>query len=118
MHEASIVAELLRIATEECKKNGYNKINSIKLLIGRATGVMKDALLFAFNILKEDTLAKDAELIIEEVPVRVQCKDCGTEFTSDENYIIFECPQCGSFSISILSGKELNISEMEVSNEN
>lgn len=115
MHEASIVTELLRIASDECSKNGYTKIDSIKVIVGRATGVMTDALLFAFNVLKEDTLAKEANLIIEEIPVRGVCKDCGKEFESNENYLIFECPSCGSFSVNIISGKELNITEMEVS---
>ncbi|MCS7163754.1 MAG: hydrogenase maturation nickel metallochaperone HypA [Thermodesulfovibrio sp.] len=115
MHEASIIAELLRIASDECIKNGFSKIDSIKVVVGRATGVMTDALLFAFNILKEDTPAKEASLIIEEVPVRGVCKDCGNEFESNENYLIFECPRCGSFSVILLSGKELNITEMEVS---
>lgn len=118
MHEASIANELINIAVSECNKNGFSKIESIKVIIGRATGVMTDALFFAFNVLKEGTIAEKASLIIEEVPVRGICKDCEKEFESNENYLIFECPGCGSFSINLISGKELNITEMEVSNEN
>ncbi|MDI1472528.1 MAG: hydrogenase maturation nickel metallochaperone HypA [Thermodesulfovibrio sp.] len=115
MHEASIAYELLNIAVNECSKNGYSKIETIKVVIGRATGVVPQALLFAFNVLKEDTIAKNANLIIEEAPVKGFCKDCKNEFENDENYILFECPNCGSFSINLISGKELNIKEMEVS---
>ncbi|GAB6182443.1 hydrogenase maturation nickel metallochaperone HypA/HybF [Thermodesulfovibrio hydrogeniphilus] len=118
MHEASIAIQLLNIAVAECQKNGYNKIDSIKVIVGRATGVMTDALLFAFNVLKDGTPASEATLIIEEVPVRGICKDCKNEFQSNENYLIFECPNCGNLSIDLISGKELNIIEMEVSNEN
>ncbi len=118
MHEASIATELLNIAVQECAKNGYNKIESIKVIVGRATGIMTDALLFAFNVLKEGTPAEKANLIIEEIPVRGVCKECGKEFESNENYLIFECPYCGSLSIKLISGKELNITEMEVNNEN
>ncbi len=117
MHEASIVSQLLHIAIAECEKNGYKKIDSIKVTIGRATGIMIDALLFAFNVLKEGTLASDSSLIVEEIPVRAMCNDCGEKIESNENYIIFECPKCGSFSINLISGKELNITEMEVSDE-
>lgn len=115
MHEASIAYELLNIAVNECAKNGYSKIETIKVVIGRATGVVPQALLFAFNVLKEDTIAKNANLIIEETPVKGFCKDCNNEFENNENYILFECPNCGSFSINLISGKELNIKEMEVS---
>lgn len=118
MHEASIATELLNIAVQECLRNGYSKIDSIRVIIGRATGVMSDALLFAFNVLKDGTPAEKANLIIEEIPVRGVCNDCEREFESNENYIIFECPNCGSFSVKLISGKELNITEMEVSNEN
>jgi len=115
MHEASIAYELLNLAVNECYKNGYSKIETIKVLIGRATGVVPQALLFAFNALKEDTIAKNANLIIEETPVKGVCNDCKKEFESNENYILFECPNCGSFSVNLISGKELNITEMEVS---
>lgn len=118
MHEASIATELINIAVKECAKNGYSKIESIKVSVGRATGIMTDALLFAFNVLKEGTVAEKANLIIEEIPVKIVCKDCGKNFESNENYLLFECPHCGSFSINLISGKELNITEMEVSNEN
>ncbi|MCX7988713.1 MAG: hydrogenase maturation nickel metallochaperone HypA [Thermodesulfovibrio sp.] len=118
MHEASIATELIKIAVSECDRSGFTKIDSIKVIVGRATGVMTDALLFAFNVLKEGTPAEKANLIIEEIPVRGICRDCGKDFESNENYLIFECPSCGSFSINLISGKELNITEMEVSNEN
>lgn len=118
MHEASIASELINIAINECNKNGYTKIQSIKVLIGRATGVMSDALLFAFDVLKENTPAQEAKLIIEEIPVKGICKDCGKEFESNAPYIVVVCPFCGSFSLQITAGKELNITEMEVSNEN
>jgi len=114
MHETSIASELLNIAINECSKNGYSKIQTIKVIIGRATGVMPDALLFAFDILKENTSAENAQLIIEEIPVRGVCKDCGKEFESNEPYIVVACPVCGSFSLEITAGKELNITEMEV----
>lgn len=117
MHEASIASELLKIAVDECNKNGYTRINSIKVLIGKASGVMPDALLFAFNILKEGTPAKNAELIIEEIPVKAICNDCGRSFETEVSYLVVECPFCGSFSLKIESGKELNITEMEVSDE-
>ncbi len=118
MHEASIANELLSLAIKECKNNGYNRIESIKINVGRATGIMTDALLFAFNVLKEGSIADKAILIIEEIPVSGICKDCGNRFESNENYLIFECPNCGSFSTELVSGKELNITEMEVSDEN
>ena len=45
MHEASIALSVLEIAVDNCRKAGYNRIESIRLKIGRASGIMTDALL-------------------------------------------------------------------------
>ena len=45
MHEASIALSVLEIAVDKCRKAGYNRIELIRLKIGRASGIMPDALL-------------------------------------------------------------------------
>ena len=69
MHEASIALSVLEIAVDNCRKAGYNRIESVRLKIGRASGIMPDALLFAFNAVKADTIAAEASVIIDEIPV-------------------------------------------------
>ncbi len=114
MHEASIILNVLDIARQNCEKEGYSRIDSVSLRIGRAAGVMPDALYFAFEAFKGDTLASEATLKIEEVPVGGTCKKCGGDFTAEEKYL-FSCPLCGSENIEIKSGRELDIVELEVS---
>jgi hydrogenase nickel incorporation protein HypA/HybF len=113
MHEVSIALSLLERVIEECQGKGYSRVNSIRVDIGRASGIMPDALSFSFNAIKTDTIAADAELIINEVPLRAQCMDCQSEFASEETYI-FMCPACGSITFSVISGRELDITEIEV----
>lgn len=114
MHEASIAASLLEIVSSQCKRSGYRKIESIHLKIGRASGIMTDALVFAFEALKEDSLAKEAVLEIEEVPVSGHCFDCNNTFTTEEEYIL-GCPRCGGGSFRMTGGRELDVIDMEVS---
>jgi hydrogenase nickel incorporation protein HypA/HybF len=45
MHEVSIAQGLLEIAVDNCKKQGYQKIDSIKVKIGKASGIVPDSLL-------------------------------------------------------------------------
>jgi hydrogenase nickel incorporation protein HypA/HybF len=113
MHEASIVAGLLDIVSGQCKKSGYRKIESIHLKIGRASGIMTDALVFAFEALK-DGLAKEAVLQIEEVPVSGHCFDCNNTFATEQEYILV-CPLCGGGSFRMTGGRELDVVDMEVS---
>ncbi len=65
MHEVSIAQSLLKIAVDNCKKEGYKGIEIIKVKIGRASGIMPDALSFAFDAVKIGTIAEKATLNID-----------------------------------------------------
>lgn len=114
MHEASIALSIIKKAEEHCLGAGYGKITAVKIKIGRASGVMPGALCFAFEALKPSTLAEGALLEIDEIPVAGLCRACGDDFTSGEAYVFF-CPSCESPEIEIRSGREMDITELEVS---
>jgi hydrogenase nickel incorporation protein HypA/HybF len=113
MHEVSIALSLLDIATEYCKREGYSGIESIKIRVGRASGVMPEALLFAFDAVKIGTIAEKANLMIDEIPVSGFCNSCNSEFSVQEAYIL-SCPRCGDTLFRLETGRELDIQEMEV----
>jgi len=113
MHEVSIAQGLLDIVTENCKKQGYKGVESIKVKIGKAAGIVPDALFFAFESMKGDTIAEKASLIIDEIPISGFCNGCNSNFTVDDAYVIC-CPKCNSLSIRVDTGRELNVDEMEV----
>ena len=113
MHETSIVINILETVTTQCRRDGYKKINSIRLKIGKASHILADSLQFAFEIIREDTIAKDAELIIETIPLTARCKSCSHEFDTSQQ-LVFECPACTSKSFEIISGYEMEIVDMEV----
>ena len=114
MHEVSIAQGLLEIAIDNCTKRGYKRIDLIKARVGRASGVVADSLLFAFEALKVDTIAEKAILDIEEIPVGGFCENCKKHFTVEEAFVV-SCPVCGKNSFRLETGRELNIDEMEVS---
>jgi len=113
MHEVSIALGLLDLATEYCEKQGYKRIESIKVKIGRASGVLTESLLFAFDAAKIDTIAEKATLIVEEIPISGFCDSCKSNFTVEDAYVV-SCPSCGGTSLRVETGRELNIAEMDV----
>ena len=113
MHEASIAISLLDIAEQYCKKEGYKGIESIVVKIGKDSGVMPEALLFAFDAVKLGTLAQNAHLTIKEIPVSGFCSSCKNSFTVEEAFILC-CPKCGDTSFRLDSGRELDIVELDV----
>src|ERR1700690_697161 len=100
MHELSIAESLLEIALENCRNQGFGRIGSIKVQVGKASGVMPDALLFGFNALKEGTVADQAVLEVEEVPLAGHCNDCGKDFVTEESYVL-SCPHCDGFAYTL-----------------
>jgi len=113
MHEVSVALSLLDSAGKYCKKEGYQGIESITVKIGKASGVMPEALLFAFDAVKQGTLAENAHLTIEEIPVSGYCHHCMKSFSVDEQFVLC-CPNCGGTEIRLDSGRELHIVELDV----
>lgn len=114
MHEASIALSIIDIVQAKCMEEGYNTVDSIRLRIGRAAGILPDALVFAFDASKETTIAKNAKLVIESVPVGGTCNTCKKEFEAPENALyVLSCPHCGSLSYEITRGREMEILDME-----
>ena len=113
MHEASIVQSLLELAEDYCKLNNYTKIKSMKIRVGALSGVMPEAMDFAYEAMKPGTMAEDASLIIETVIAQGVCSECAKVFEVDGPYML-ECPECGSFGFTVTKGRELELSEMEV----
>lgn len=113
MHEASIALSILDTIIGQCRQQGYQTINSVKLRIGSAAGIFPDALQFAFDIAKNETIAKDAVLIIEQVLLGGICRSCDRRFEIEE-YPALSCPHCHGYSLQIDQGFEMNIVEMDV----
>lgn len=112
MHELSIVASLFEILEEKAKEKKAKKILSVKLKVGALSGVIPEFLETAFNIYKEDTIAAESKLEIEEIPLKIRCQRCGTEIVKDD--FVFFCEKCESRELKTLSGTELLLEKIEV----
>lgn len=110
MHELSIAQSLLEILEQEAKARGAAKVTRVKLRIGALSGVVREALEFAFEVASGGTVAEGASLEIEEVPVRIRCPRCGV-LEQEGPFLV--CPRCGEVGV-LLSGRELEIDSMEI----
>lgn len=113
MHEVSIMAQTLEIALENAYNQSAKKIHRLKMRIGAMSGVVPEALTFAFDVVTEGTIAEGAKLEIEIVPVICYCLHCQIEFQPLD--LFYECPQCLSLSNKIIAGREIELTSLEVS---
>jgi hydrogenase nickel incorporation protein HypA/HybF len=113
MHELSIAMSMIEMATEETAKHGGTKVDAVHLKLGRLSGVVKDALLFSWEVACEGTALQGSRLVIEDLPVIVYCRQCDQERTLNEINAMF-CPVCASPAPDIRQGKELEVRALEI----
>ncbi|HYT88461.1 MAG TPA: hydrogenase maturation nickel metallochaperone HypA [Gemmataceae bacterium] len=112
MHELSIALSLIDLVIEEAERRGCGVV-AIHLKLGALSGVVKEALLSAYDLAREGTVAEGAALIIEEVRVVAYCPTCAAEriLTSPQE---MRCPACGGPTPTIISGRELEVFALEI----
>lgn len=112
MHELAITQSVLDIALEHAQNFDATKITRINLVIGEMSGVVDECVRFYFDFISKDTIASEAALSFERVPIKARCRNCDTTFPLSE--FDWTCPNCQSSSIEIVAGRELYIDSIEV----
>jgi hydrogenase nickel incorporation protein HypA/HybF len=112
MHELAITQSILGIALDEAAKRNVSRVISIKISIGDFSGVIPQLIQEYYNIASKGTVAENAKLILERVPITISCLSCGTESTVLMTSV--KCPECGSDQIKLLTGREFYVNSLEV----
>ncbi len=112
LHELSICQSMLRIVEATMKEHPEATLKKVFLEIGKGSTIEPVLLKDAFEIVTFDGPYKGTELVIDEIPLVGRCRECDGTFEYEE--IALGCPSCGSRAISIESGLELNIKELEI----
>jgi hydrogenase nickel incorporation protein HypA/HybF len=116
MHEMGIAMEIVDIAKASIPEDMQGaRVRRVNLQVGKLSAIVANSLRFCFDLVIKGTPLEGAELAIEEVPVVARCKDCQTQWTVTEP--VFTCKICRSGAIDILSGRELDITSIEIEDE-
>jgi hydrogenase nickel incorporation protein HypA/HybF len=113
MHELSIAMSIVEMAQEEAEQRGGVQVTAIHLKLGALSGVVKEALLSAFEMACDDTPLSGARLVIEEVPVVVFCPTCQAQRPLS-SVQLFCCAECGTPAGDVVQGKELEVVALEI----
>ncbi len=111
----SIAQSIVETVLDEAGKAKAGRVVKVTLKIGALAGIMPDSLLFCFELLTRATIAAHAELAIITVPITAQCTRCKSSFTIRQNH--YRCSECGSQDIELRSGRELQIAQLEIDDE-
>ena len=109
MHEMSITQGIIEI----CEKYaGGRRVLSLDVEIGELSNVVPEAVEFCFEACSAGTLLEGAHMNIIRVPGRGHCQDCGADTILPS--LFGACQGCGSYQVSIISGEEMRVREIEV----
>jgi len=112
MHELSITQNILEIALRHAEQAGAREIKGIDILIGRYSSFVDDSIQFYWDIIAKGTIAENAVLHFQRVPVEFTCQDCGAVYEPQEDD--FACPRCLSPRVRVTRGEELRVESIEV----
>lgn len=109
MHELAIAESVVSSVLE---RTGDSRVSVVRLRVGRLSGAVPDALMFCFELAAAGTALEGATLEIADERGRAHCRSCGSDFDLDDPFLLCEC---GSADVSLLSGRQLSVTSVEVS---
>jgi len=107
MHELSITQGVVDTITERIE----GRVTGVRLEIGRLSGILPDSVRFCFDLVCAGTALDGAWLDIVEPTARARCRACDREFEPEDLVVLCAC---GSPDVTLLTGRELRITAVEV----
>lgn len=107
MHELTIAVEVIDIANDYAKRAGSSVATEIEIEVGELSGVEYDALDFALEVSKKNTILENTRINILKIKGKAKCNNCNTEFETDNLYAF--CPVCKQYDFTITDGKQLKV---------
>jgi len=112
MHELAICQSLIDQVENIARERDAKSVTSITIGMGPLSGVEAQLLKNAYPIASAGTVAEDAELLIEHLPIKVRCSQCGSESDAQPNKLT--CKQCGDWRTTLISGDEMMLMSVEL----
>lgn len=112
MHELSVCQGMMRQLEQIAAEQDALAVTKVVIRIGPLSGVEPQLLEQAFPLASAGTVAADASLIVERLPVRVRCESCGAESEVAANRLL--CGSCGDWHTQLLAGDELVLASVEL----
>jgi hydrogenase nickel incorporation protein HypA/HybF len=112
MHELAICQALMNQVENIAAERKARSVVSIVVGMGPLSGVEAQLLRHAYPVASAGTVAEGAELVIEDLPVRIKCTQCGSESDALPNKLV--CKACGDWRTTLISGDELMLMRIEL----
>jgi hydrogenase nickel incorporation protein HypA/HybF len=113
LHEISVALSLLEGVEATAREQGIERVATVHVRVGALSGIVRDALLFSWDVVTAETICENSRLNVEEVPLVVFCERCGAERAPRPGSGLL-CPECESVCPRVVRGREMLLVAMEV----
>lgn len=115
MHELAVVGDILKIAVRHAERNQARKVARIRIRVGVLTDLYEEWMQRYLDFSSKGTIAEGAVMEVEWVPAIFRCNECKKSFPVKSREVLdFVCPHCASEKVTLLSGREFFVKEIEV----
>ncbi len=114
MHELSIALSLIDGVVGHSDEFAGGRVEAVHIRVGPLSGVDRDALTFSYEAAIVGTELEGSHLRIESTPLVMLCPTCASERTLVSTQRLC-CPECQAPAETFVSGKELELTSIEVS---
>ncbi len=114
MHELPVIENILKVVLAHAVKHRVKRVVAIHLEVGELSDLEDQWMQHYFDYLSKGSPAEKARLVIERVPARLQCNQCGETFpftmALDESNV---CPACAAGDCRLISGQGYFVKNLE-----
>lgn len=122
MHEMNLMRTVVDMVVSSCEGKNVKSVRKAYLTIGEMRDVVEEYIPGLFKFLARDTIAANAEVVMERIPMMVRClgpdvdHPCGEIFHIDtRDPTTWECPRCHTYQrYRLFCGDEFRIERLEV----
>ncbi len=111
MHEYSIVSALVsRVESEAARVGPSSVVKRLHVCIGELAGIDIPLLASAYDLFRDHTVCRDAELVIRAAEAVWKCPSCDLAIARGER---LQCPACGR-PARLCAGGEIILEKIEM----
>ena len=109
MHELSICSSMVGIVREHA---AGRQVRTVHVRIGAMRQIVSDTLIYCWTLVTEESDLEGTELLVERVPAKIRCTNCGHEQVLEEPALI--CATCSGRAVDLIEGDEFLITSLDL----
>lgn len=108
MHEGHFTEQIVEAVLKELNGVPVDPSTAIRVSVGETFHLVPESVQLHYGILTQGTPLEGTVLMLEEIPVQVECRRCGERGGVEDHHLLL-CSRCGSQDVTMVAGHEVTV---------